>query len=478
MEMPRDPFGGLSNSYKYKANTPVLVPAVPTGRPGVTAFPEKRTLDAPEIKTSSTTDRKKTNAQVCYTRVAQKNTERRVLKPGEVVFVSKSLSAYDGGGVNRRSVLAGLDSVNEELNSSAKLFTDGGRVYPLDDWRAVKTLQEWRVDGVLLGLHQEVVEDDALNVCVHGHCTATQMFDSGHIFTMDSCFLCLVAELSGDESYFSFTYVPCTSRSLSEQATTKSVLPRKKSKIDGLTGKIVGAWQIGKIVDTAMIKDPKEPSMTICVSVEWVGWRSLKERFPECGIADTWIQLKTPTPFVYSPCQLFFWPSRVQPDGELEAPSIPERSKYELKHDKHINDEDNRRCIAMSPRPTKRSRVEGGDGKSPKNPTENTDRMVQAEEEAKKIIENTGENYNTLLEVLQSGVVPESTSWYETFKGAVIAFKIKYGTLVRELEDNRNTTNVTDGFVPKLLNLGIWLTESQRNNSTLDENSRFVIAVK
>ena len=344
-----DPYGGLRNPYQYKSSGSVVVPEINTGRPGVAAFPETRTLDAPQIKTSSATDRKKTNAQLCYARVTKKHHQRQAGQPGGVVFVSKSFSEYDGTGIYRRSVIFGLDAVNLELSLSAKLYTRDA-ASPLDDWRLVNTLREWTPDGVLLGLHREIVDEDTLNVCVHGHCMATNVFDKENVFPMDTCFLCMVAELSDqqDQPHYTFKYVPCTSRAFADHNIHDTHLSRRKHPIHDLVGKVVGAWKIGRIVDSALVDQPDERSIALSVSVEWVGWRSLKEQYPWCGIAETWINYDITSPYPYSFCQVFNWPSVVTKDGVIEEPTVPERSKYEVVLDKHVAANDERRCRSQT----------------------------------------------------------------------------------------------------------------------------------
>ena len=115
----------------------------------------------------------------------------------------------------------------------------------------------------------------------------------------------------------------------------------RKHPIHDLVGKVVGAWKIGRIVDSALVDQPDERNIALSVSVEWVGWRSLKEQYPWCGIAETWINYDITSPYPYSFCQVFNWPSVVTKDGVIEEPTVPERSKYEVVLDKHVaaNDE-------------------------------------------------------------------------------------------------------------------------------------------
>ena len=343
-----DPYGGLSNPYKFDFSNPMAVPNTKSSRPGVAAFPEKRTVDPPQIKTSSTTDRKKTNAQIVYTRVTKKHHQLRSGAPEGVVFVSRSFSEYDGTGINRRSIVFGLEAVNKELEESAKLRGNN----PLDVWRIVEVLREWTVDGVLLGLHEEVVKEDALNVCIAGHCLVRNMFDTENVFPMDMCYVCLVAELrdAGKASeHFGFSYIPCTSRVFADHNIAGTVLSLGKTKMNSdAISRVVGAWKIGRVVDSAAVKERDQHSLTVNVCIEWVDWRVLLEEFPDAGVASKWLKIPgAPRP---NPCEVFHWPTRLyQEDGTLEPPSIPERSLYEIKMDKHIDEENKKRCAFIGP---------------------------------------------------------------------------------------------------------------------------------
>jgi len=344
-----DAFGGLSNAYKYDAVNPVLVPNQKSGRPGVAAFPETRTLDAPDIKASATTDRKKTNAKLVYTRVTKKHHQLRAGPPEGIVFVSRSFSEFDGTGLNRRSVVFGIDAVNKELDESAKLYANN----PLDNWRSVQVLREWTLDGVLCGIHKEIVVEDALNVCIAGPCLTRNTFDTEHIFPLDVCYVCLVASEGdhGSGKHFHFTYVPCTSRSLAEHDLSRSMLSMGRSKMTSdVRSRIVGAWKLGCVFDSATVKAKDQHSLTVNIAIEWVDWRVLVENFHGAGIASKWLQM--PTAPKLDPCVLFRWPSRLyDQDGNLEIPSVPERSKYELKLDKNVEKENNKRRKALESLP-------------------------------------------------------------------------------------------------------------------------------
>lgn len=348
-----DPFGGLNAPYKFKELKSPLPSQIPFKHVGGSGPPEKRTLDEPPIQSSSSTDRKKTNAQICYTRIARKKrtSDSDVGAPEGAVFVSRTFSEYDGTGTNRRSAIYGLGTVNTELKSAA--LPTAGAASPLDEWRSVDLLREWTLDGVLLGRPRDVVETDVLNVCVAGHCPVRNVFDSERVFPMDTCYLCLVADVEGDgtpDGKFTFEYVPCTSRALADINIAATVLSKSPPKLsEQQRARVVGAWKIGCVVDSAAVKERDQHSLTVNVSISWVDWRVLRETFHDAEIASTW--LARPGAPVYNPCELFNWPSFVDPKRPLllESPSIPYRSNVEIKLDKHIDGENLKRCAAVGP---------------------------------------------------------------------------------------------------------------------------------
>lgn len=448
------PYGGLSNPYKFNSDNPVLVPKIKSGRPGVAAFPEKRTVDAPQIKTSSTTDRKKSNAQICYTRVTKKHHQLRAGVPGGAVFVSRTFSEYDGTGMARRSVVFGLDAVNAELRQYAKLYTKDAKS-PLDDWRSVKALREWTLDGIVLGLHKELVEDNVLNICVSGNCLATNVFDYEHVFPLDTCFLCLVAEqrdFKQPSEHFRFEYVPCTSTSFSDPKISGTVLSRSASRLStDILRRMVGAWKLGRVVDTAAVKTTGQHSLTLSVNVEWVGWRALRDEFQDAGIGSGWLAFEEAP--LFKPAVLFNWPSKVH-EGGLEPPSIPERSEYEIKMDKRIAKELKERSVSMVTAISSSSTPEvvGWPNRGIKRtiesqspPTSPVSKYVKerALEEAGVIIKETNKDVDYIIKYLKEKKVAslsdlEDESWFAPLKKAVYTFKMRYAKVVYKNEQGAN----------------------------------------
>ena len=475
-----DPYGGLNAPYLFKELESPLPSQIPFKHPGVSGPPEKRTLDAPLIQSSSSTDRKKANAQICYARVSRQvnKTTNKAGAPECAVFVSRSFSEYDGSGINRRSVVFGLTEVNEELKDKAKLVA----ATPLDEWRAVDVLREWTLDGVLLGRHKLVVQEDTLNVCVAGHCMARNLFDSENVFPMDTCFLCLIAEIMDaglPTEHFGFSYVPCTSRSFSDTDIAGTHVARKRPTLsEAQITRVVGAWKLGRVVDNASVKERDQHSLTLSVAIEWVDWRALKEQFPLAGVADEWLRM--PGAPRWNPCELFNWPSKVEKDEPLESPSIPPRNEDELRLDKHIKDEDAKRCAfvgpfvqaggvpPMPPADTKRikrtaSDTDLFDKQPPLSPPQK--RVVEeAGKDAIQLIEETNEDKSDWNNYLQTtiGLEVEMEPWTLRMKRKLVAYVIKYASVIHKIE--RGYVDDKDGRVTQVVDANRYMETFERNN--------------
>jgi len=303
-------YGGLGNKYKYETDR-VFLSRIEPQNAGIPVFPERSDVNAPKIKSSTFTDRKKTNAQICYTRVVSTANTVLVGNAKDVVFVSKSMSRYDGSGVNRRSVIAGLDYVNAQLENSAKLYKyqfDS----PLDNWRSLSVIREWTPDGILLGPTSSDADDCTLNVCVAGNCIVRNSFD-GVVYPLDTWFLCLVASNSADSMSYTFQYVTCSSRMLNENTS---------SFIKG----IIGAWKIGRVVDRCAATLGKRSDVELSIAIEWVDWRHLRRQFRTEDIADNFNKAT-----LAEPDAVLIWPSRfLNNDASLAQPKVQKRSKAEI----------------------------------------------------------------------------------------------------------------------------------------------------
>ena len=118
-----DPFGGLNNPYKRSFE--LLPSEIPFKHPRVKGPPEKRTLEEPPIKASVSTDRRKSNAQVCYTRITPLDSHMIAGKAEGCVFVSRTKTLYTGLDTQKRNVVISMDELNNLLsNATLPLIMD------------------------------------------------------------------------------------------------------------------------------------------------------------------------------------------------------------------------------------------------------------------------------------------------------------------------------------------------------------------
>lgn len=269
------------------------------------------------------------------------NSKFHAAKPGFPSFVSKSGSVPLGrsGGMQvlpeRRHLCASLESVNELLTpdgtSDDQHRTLAGpkqahALNVLDDWRLVPFLQEWRLDGVVLGVDTEENLSQMLNVAIGGVCRQVVNIFGGQRAPLETLYIGLVAVLRGDS--FVFEYVPFGENLLSSlvaqsdglQASTGYEMapyfddrthPLLRPEV-GENGageprtdltkfeRLVGAWKLGNVTDTASVRDPLamrelpktsaanrfmtvptgEHNVSAKIVVEWMDWRSLIRLYP------------------------------------------------------------------------------------------------------------------------------------------------------------------------------------------------------
>ena len=241
--------------------------------PGKSGYPEQGTLETPPVLSSASTDRKKTNAVVCYTRVTPLDSHMACGETGGCVFVSRKGMMFTGEGCARRSLVASLDVVNAHLSEATPYVGDN----PLDDWRSVRAIRAWSLDGVLLSHRNEANASCVLNVAVHGPSPAANVFDTERPLAGDVCYLALIAQkLDGEPRSYRFKYVPCTSRPFADpdfydarrNASVAVMSPDKRRMV-------VGAWRVGSVLDAAAVDEFDQKTMTVAVNVQWVGWRAL-----------------------------------------------------------------------------------------------------------------------------------------------------------------------------------------------------------
>ena len=329
-----DPFRGLNDGYKTSFS-PLPYP-ISLESPGAADVPQKRKLDVPEIRASKTTDRKKTNAQIVYTRVTS-NDNHIQAKSERVIFVSRKQTMCSGRGHDVRSVVASLDTINHMLlNESSHL---DGNINPLDDWRRVAALRDWTLDGVMLGLDNKANESQALNVCIQGFAPLRNIFYKRMPNILETCYLMLVVkkvEIDGKQMY-KFEYVPCTSHALADPKSTQSLSGAQRKMA-------VGSWQIGRIVDTAAVRETDQHTLTLDVKIKWVGWRALRLLYPESNVGVD-LQGEPNAPTSPTSLQLFEWPTEIDDDVNvpLPKPQVPPMSDAELKLNKSAIEDEKKR---------------------------------------------------------------------------------------------------------------------------------------
>ena len=459
-----DPYGG--SFQVYKTDFELLPSVIPFKHPGKSGPPEKRTLDAPPIRPSASTDRKKTNTQVVYTRVTPLDSHLCAGKAELCVFVSRTQSMYTGAGYDRRSLVASLDLVNQMLDEEADAFLPVA-FNPRDDWRAVERLREWTPDGVLLGMDNEVNASQVLNVCVAGPCPARNVFDKESVYVMDWCYLMLVAELTVDANgaqAYKFQYVPCTTRALSEPDIFRNAacLTRKPSSLTRYQRRMaVGGWRLGRIMDTAAVVKSDQHSLTLDVRIEWVGWRALKLDYPDSEVADGLPALPAAS---NSSCILFHWPTSIgkHPADPLPAPSTVPMNLDEIRLNKDaVADETDRGCPPQLVRPPappppppppprpplppcrKRPREEEdgilNPGTPPPSPRQ--DEEDSAENDASDLIDEMGVDLQFVTAFLES--TDPAQSWqfpigaqagFDDFRKRLGAFEIAHANVIMYLE--------------------------------------------
>jgi|SaaInlV_125m_DNA_1040241.scaffolds.fasta_scaffold04042_6 hypothetical protein len=329
-----DPFHGLEGGYKRLFSP--LPSSIQLERPGVQDFPQKRKLDVPEIRASKTTDRKKTNAQIVYTRITGGDNHMQA-KSEHLIFVSRKQTMCSGRGHDVRSVVASLESINHMLLDESSHLD--GDINPLDDWRRVAALRNWTLDGITLGLDNEANESQALNVCIEGFAPARNVFYKRIPSILEVCYLMLVAkkvEIDGKQVY-EFEYVPCTSHALADPKSAQNLSDAQRKMA-------VGSWQIGRVVDTAAVYKNDQHTLTLDVRIKWVGWRALRLLYPESEVGVD-LQGEPNAPISPTSLQLFEWPTEVDNDVNvpLPKPQVPQMSDAELKINKSAIEDENKR---------------------------------------------------------------------------------------------------------------------------------------
>lgn len=437
-----DPIYPFPDGYLTRSQS-VYPGSVNLKHPGAIAPPETRTVNAPSIKASSQTPHKKSNACIPYTRITKKNQQLLAGVPMQPVFVSKTYCEYDGSGLTRRSVIMSLEEVNKEIREKAVLQ---GNRDPLDGWRSVAALREWTLDGVLLGLHGEVVKEDTLNVCIQGHCVASNIYDTEKIFPFDRCFLCLIATLHDEATpteHFKFEYVPCTDRSFVDLSIHRTYLSRQGPSISSQKlSMIVGAWAVGRVTDSAVVLTKNEHNISLCVSVEWIGWRAMREAYNGCGIGDKWLSRPgAPPP---NTCAMFNWPSKT--GTPLETPGVPKRSAAQIMLDKHVSKDEAKRCTPAPYSGSKRAReLTLLNDDAPPSPLKEG-LLDAAENDANETFEALDALKSTWLQEMQN-ISPEDASseaWASEFTRRIAVYRVRHAHVLQKLEQSSSRSSTMD----------------------------------
>ena len=243
----------------------------------------------PTISASAAHPGRKSNNTIPYTRVTSLDSARLAGKPGDVSFVSRVQSGYSGSGTERKSLMASMDYLNTHLSERddgrttlVRNLPGGGQNSPFD-WREVRELKDWRLDGVILGnpdasnsnptnnmVDGFLEGTQAMNICVQGIASALNVYLPDQSATMriaplDDVFIGLFYEIHAD--HFSFRYEPFSSAAL--------YCPEL-----GLINinRLVGAYHVGKVIDCVAAKGgwggrsgKSEHRITLNVHIEWVG---------------------------------------------------------------------------------------------------------------------------------------------------------------------------------------------------------------
>ena len=237
-----------------------------------------------------------------------------------------------------RSLCASLETVNHQLreDDSARrtLFKTPISDDVLTGWRTVDALQEWRLDGVALGVETEENESQLVHVAVGGVCRQVVDVFGGRRQPREELFVGLVATTNpgSPTTPYSFEYVPFGGGLLHdiEQQTAlgggEQQHPHPLMRLDkhGRTGmsKLVGAWRLGSVVDTAAVRfddhktDSHERNVSVLVAVEFMDFMDLKRRHP-CNeeIARSYMS----TAYQID-CKVFNWPSENPDTDKPEDP--------------------------------------------------------------------------------------------------------------------------------------------------------------
>ncbi len=284
-----DRFGGLQDYVVGNGVPPRAAALARWTNPSKADTAPGRSVPAPPITASAAHPGKKSNNSIVYTRVCSESAARIAGRPGNVTFISKSCSAYGGAGTERRSVMASLGAVNMSLShrddgrTTMSKAGGGSLKDPFTGMWSLRELNEWRLDGVVLGnpalvnayptsdlIDGRLVATEDINVCIQGPASTLNVFQpevgfDQRIAPLDELFVGLFA--TEHKEHWSFRYHPFAVQALREP---------ERNMLRGL-GTLVGAWCLGKVLDVAAsvggwgAKSGKEERrLVVNVCVEWL----------------------------------------------------------------------------------------------------------------------------------------------------------------------------------------------------------------
>ena len=195
---PTSRYGGLKDGYRRgQLGNPTGTVGQPPAFRGRKIEPGG-SIEAPKILSSAARQNKGTNVAIPYPRVAPADTLANIgrVAPGDVLFVHRNklsctshvklshsvkllTTASSTAHANTHRV-SGLDAVNRGLRTyQAGRTVLVNSTNPADDWRQLTYLNDWTLDGVVIGDDSpgffldstaEAGADRIFNVCVQGVC--------------------------------------------------------------------------------------------------------------------------------------------------------------------------------------------------------------------------------------------------------------------------------------------------------------------
>ena len=220
----------------------------------------------------------------------------------------------------KKKVTAAADKEDDLRKKIKKNLYDPNFEFNVNtDWRAIKMLTEWTLDGVLINADDEVEADDTnqpklsrddgvlLNVCVQGptpmrntawqlkgnleaHAWAPQFIDP-RMAVMEKVFVGLFTEKrtgdakqdNNERSWTGFYFRLFTgTQAIGAGGRTAGPAPHKHGPSETDFGKLLGAWRVGSVMDNRLTTDT-DNRILLNVCVEWWSTTRLRDEY-DCGI--------------------------------------------------------------------------------------------------------------------------------------------------------------------------------------------------